>query len=343
MLLPFSHTHVHPWPAYVCTQPVECFQGVHGFSAPAGRCSSALMLRCTLASSGTSRSLHSSKQAAFAVVLMGLVHVTKVFHDMRRGTTPIYPLSRCLQSVAFRTTCYRSPDVRWGDSGEYSLLVFSASDTRWSFYRFHSVSRSVSLHGWSVPTPGKHTLQLSNIVLEQTTWVWLEWLPILRYLVCGLCCFVFRLSFWSSRYVLYTTAFVPVWRQDTQGGCSGVNSSRSSWCWAVCHIHDSAGGRGWLASLSDSRGAGLWGYSDRPSRAEVSVSSIGAKSVFCVVTARSSAHTKLRVPGWIGWSFVYTLKRSGARTLPCGRQFLCDRHLLLFPPSSTKNRRFSST
>ena len=38
-------------------------------------------------------------------------------------------------------------------------------------------------------------------------------------------------------------------------------------------------------------------YSDRPSRAEVSVSSIGAKSVLCVVTARSSAYTKLRVPG----------------------------------------------
>ena len=47
-------------------------------------------------------------------------------------------------------------------------------------------------------------------------------------------------------------------------------------------------------------------YSDRPSRAEVSVSSIGAKSVLRVVTARSTAYTKLRVPGWIGWSFVYT-------------------------------------
>ena len=34
-----------------------------------------------------------------------------------------------------------------------------------------------------------------------------------------------------------------------------------------------------------------------PSRAEVSVSSIGAKFVLCVVTARSSAYTKLRVPG----------------------------------------------
>ena len=38
------------------------------------------------------------------------------------------------------------------------------------------MSRSVSLHGWSAPTLGKHTLQLSNIALEQTTCVWLEWL-----------------------------------------------------------------------------------------------------------------------------------------------------------------------
>ena len=125
-------------------------------------------------------------------------------------------------------------------------------------YRFHSVSRPVSLHGWTVPTPGKHTLQLSNIALEQTTWLWLEWLPILRFLVCGCSCFLFRLSFWSSRYALYTTTFGPVWRQDKPGGCSGLGSHRSSWCWAVCHIHDSAGGRGWLAYLSDSHGAGLW-------------------------------------------------------------------------------------
>ena len=37
-------------------------------------------------------------------------------------------------------------------------------------------------------------------------------------------------------------------------------------------------------------------YSDRPSRAEVSVSSIGTKSVLCVMTARSSVYTELRVP-----------------------------------------------
>ena len=60
---------------------LSAFQVVQGFSAPAGRCSSALMSRCTLASRGSSRSLHSSKRAAFAVVLMGLVHVIKLFRD----------------------------------------------------------------------------------------------------------------------------------------------------------------------------------------------------------------------------------------------------------------------
>ena len=39
---------------------LSAFQVVQGFSVPAGRCSSALMLRCTLASRGSSRFLHSS-------------------------------------------------------------------------------------------------------------------------------------------------------------------------------------------------------------------------------------------------------------------------------------------
>ena len=42
---------------------LSAFQVVQDFSAPAGRCSSALMLRCTLASRGSIRSLHSSKLA----------------------------------------------------------------------------------------------------------------------------------------------------------------------------------------------------------------------------------------------------------------------------------------
>ena len=81
---------------------LSAFQVVQGFSAPAGRCSSAQMSRCTLASRGSSRSLHSSKRAAFAVVLMCLVHVIKLFRDLRRGTTPRCPLSGCLSSVACR-------------------------------------------------------------------------------------------------------------------------------------------------------------------------------------------------------------------------------------------------
>ena len=86
---------------------LSAFQVVQGFSAPAGSCSSALMSRCTLASRGSSRSLHSSKRVAFAVVLMGLMHVIKLFRDLRRGTTPRCPLSGCLSSVACRVRSVR--------------------------------------------------------------------------------------------------------------------------------------------------------------------------------------------------------------------------------------------
>ena len=86
---------------------LSAFQVVQGFSAPAGRCSSALMLRCTLASRGSSRSLHSSNRAAFAVVLMCLVNVIKLLRDLRRGTTPRCPLSGCLSSVACRVRSVR--------------------------------------------------------------------------------------------------------------------------------------------------------------------------------------------------------------------------------------------
>ena len=53
---------------------LSAFQVVQGFSAPAWRCSPELMLRCTLMSRGSSRSLHSSMRAAFAVVWMGSMH-----------------------------------------------------------------------------------------------------------------------------------------------------------------------------------------------------------------------------------------------------------------------------
>ena len=85
----------------------QVVQALQGFSAPARRCSSALMLRCTLASRGSSRSLRSSNRVAFAGVLMGLVHVIKLFRDLRRGTTPRCPLSGCLSSVACRVRSVR--------------------------------------------------------------------------------------------------------------------------------------------------------------------------------------------------------------------------------------------
>ena len=59
----------------------------HKFRFGAGWCPSALVSRCTLASRGSSGSLHSSMRAAFAVVLMVSVHLMKLFRDFRRGTT----------------------------------------------------------------------------------------------------------------------------------------------------------------------------------------------------------------------------------------------------------------
>ena len=93
-------------PTCVCNR-LSAFQVVQGFPAPAGRCSSALMLTCTLASRGSSRSLHSSKRAAFAVVLMCLEHVVKLFRDLRLGTTPRCPLRGCLSPVACRVRSVR--------------------------------------------------------------------------------------------------------------------------------------------------------------------------------------------------------------------------------------------
>ena len=81
---------------------LSAFQVIQRFSAPAGRCSSALMLRCTLASRGSSHSLHNSMRAAFAVVLMGSEHLIKLFRDFRNGTIPRCPLSGCLWSIVCR-------------------------------------------------------------------------------------------------------------------------------------------------------------------------------------------------------------------------------------------------
>ena len=86
---------------------LSAFQVVQGFSEPAGRCSSALMLRCNLASKGSGRSLHNSMRTYFAVVLMGSVHLIKLFRDFRRDTTPRFPLSGCLWSVVCRVRSVR--------------------------------------------------------------------------------------------------------------------------------------------------------------------------------------------------------------------------------------------
>ena len=56
---------------------------------------------------GSNRSLHSSTRAAFAVVMMGLVHVVKLFRDLGCDTTPRCQLSGCLSSVACRVRSVR--------------------------------------------------------------------------------------------------------------------------------------------------------------------------------------------------------------------------------------------
>ena len=169
---------------------LSAFQVVQGFSTPAGRCSPGLKLRCTLASRGSSLSLHSSMRAGFPVVLMGSVHLTKLFRDFRRGTTPICPLSGCLWSVVCRVRSVRLAIALLMSDGAIPastgrLLVIVG-------FRHPVIIRQVSFSvtssfcaWWSAPTPGRRTLQLSSIALERTTRVWLEWLPILRFLVCG--------------------------------------------------------------------------------------------------------------------------------------------------------------
>ena len=86
---------------------LSAFQVVQGNSAPAGRCSSALMLRCTLAGVQGLESFSNSMRTAFAVVLMGSVHLMKLFRDFRRGTTTRCPLSGCLSSVVCRVRSVR--------------------------------------------------------------------------------------------------------------------------------------------------------------------------------------------------------------------------------------------
>ena len=77
-------------------------QVVQGLSVLAGRCSSAKLLGCTLASRGSNRSLHNTIRAVLAFVLMDAVHLIKLVRDFSRGTTPRCQLSGCLSSVVCR-------------------------------------------------------------------------------------------------------------------------------------------------------------------------------------------------------------------------------------------------
>ena len=67
------HFNMFTRPANLCTQPVECLPG------SLRQLRGVRQHRCTLASRGSSLSLHSTKRAAFAVVLMGSVLLMKVF------------------------------------------------------------------------------------------------------------------------------------------------------------------------------------------------------------------------------------------------------------------------
>ena len=101
----YAHFDMFTFDRSTCVRNrLSAFQVVQGFSAPAGRCSSALMLRCTLASRSASRPLHSCMRAAFA---MGAVHLRTLFRDFRRGTTPRCPLRGCLSSVVCRVRSVR--------------------------------------------------------------------------------------------------------------------------------------------------------------------------------------------------------------------------------------------
>ena len=75
----------------MCTQPVECLPGCPGVLCASCEVfvSTDVKVLTGLASRFSSLSLHISKQAAFAVMLVGSVLLMKLFRDFRRGTTPV--------------------------------------------------------------------------------------------------------------------------------------------------------------------------------------------------------------------------------------------------------------
>ena len=86
---------------------LSAFQGVQGYSAPAGRCSSALMLRCTVASRGSNCSLPNS---SFGRCVDGLSRFAKalprfqaLYHsEMYIEWVPLAVVC-CVRSVRFAT------------------------------------------------------------------------------------------------------------------------------------------------------------------------------------------------------------------------------------------------
>ena len=149
----------------MCTQPVEylpCCQGV--------LCASWKVFVSTLASRGSSRSLHNSMRAAFAVVLMGSVYLIKLFRDFRRGTTPRCPLSGCLSSVVCRVRSVQLATALLKSDGAIPasmgrLLVF-VGFRQPVIIRQVSFSVAFSLFAWVERShTGKHTLQLSSSVI----------------------------------------------------------------------------------------------------------------------------------------------------------------------------------
>ena len=124
---------------------------------------------------GLECSLLCSKQAAFAAVLMGLVHVIKLFRDVRRCTTPRCPLSGCLSSVACRVHSVHLANSLLMSDG----AIPASTDRLLVFVGFRhpvvilqvSFSVASSLFAWVERsyTGQAYTLQLSNIALEQTT------------------------------------------------------------------------------------------------------------------------------------------------------------------------------
>ena len=150
---------------------LSAFQVVQGFSAPAGRCSSALM-KVHTGVQGLESFSPWLPASSFRCCVNGFSAFDEApprFQARHQAEMSIgwVPLVRSL-SCPFRTTCHRSPVVRVR-LVRVDFWCLLGSDSLRSFDKFHSVSHPVSLHGWSAPTPSRRTRQLTSIALERTT------------------------------------------------------------------------------------------------------------------------------------------------------------------------------